>query len=139
MDTYIPFLMDLPLHHRHHSSPLGHHRAELPVQYSSFPLALYARHAVHICQPQSPNLPHPPFLLLCSHVHVLHLHLYSCFAHGFICSSFLNVLYILLYLPMCSCERMTKVKQAPKAKHGEVDTQGPTGGPGVCLPRSPPY
>ena len=38
MHTYIPSLLSLP------ATPLGQHRAKLPVLYSSFPLSIYFTH-----------------------------------------------------------------------------------------------
>ena len=70
------------------------HRAELPVLYSMFLLAIYFMHgsvymSILISQfiPPSPSLP-------CPHVHSLHLCLYSCPANRFICTIFLDSTYM---------------------------------------------
>ena len=74
------------------------HRAELPVLYSSFPLAIYFTHGhVHmpvlLSQFVTPSLP-----TLCSQVRSLHLHLYSCSANKFISTIFLDFIYIYMLI-----------------------------------------
>ena len=75
------------------------HGAELPAPYSSFPSAIYCTHAVYICT--NPNPPVPPTLPFptCPHVHSLHLCIYSCPAHTFICTNFFGFhMYTLIFI-----------------------------------------
>ena len=78
----------LPTHHHPTLWVITEHGAELPAPYSSFPSAIYCTHAVYICT--NPNPPVPPTLPFptCPHVHSLHLCIYSCPAHTFICTIF---------------------------------------------------
>ena len=73
------------------------HQAELPVQYSSFPLST-VRMAVCICQCCSPNPSHPLLAPLCPHVCFLHLRLCSCPANRSINTIFLDSVYMCLYM-----------------------------------------
>ena len=66
--AYIISFLDLP------PTRLGHHRAPswAPVLYTSFPVAIYFTHGIHICQCFSLNSSHPLLLSLCPQVHSLH-------------------------------------------------------------------
>ena len=63
MYTYIPLLLGLrPISLPSRLSRSStEHQAELPVLYSSFPLANHFTHIVYICQSQSPHSSHPLF------------------------------------------------------------------------------
>ena len=76
--TCIPSLLSSPL------QVITKHQAELPVLYSSFPLAIYFTHGSILFQSYSLHLSHLLFPPLCPQVCSLCLYLYSCSANRFI-------------------------------------------------------
>ena len=91
MYTDIPSLVALPSHSTH--LVITEHRAELPVLYSRFPLAIYFTHgSVFMSNLISQFIPSSPSPL-CPHIHSLHLRLYSCPENRFICTIFLDSTY----------------------------------------------
>ena len=68
---------------------LSEHQAELPVLYSTFPLALCFIHGLHICQSVSQFI-----LPFCVHKSAHYICLYSCLPNRFICTIFLDPTYI---------------------------------------------
>jgi len=75
------------------SHPSSHHRAELPVLHSRFPLAIYFTHgSVYMSVLISQLIPllSPP----CPLVHSVCLHLYSCPVNMLICTIFLDSMYM---------------------------------------------
>ena len=61
---------------------------------SSFPLASYRTHGAVYMPILLSQLVPPPGLPLYSHVHCLHLHRNSCLASRFICTAFLDSIYM---------------------------------------------
>ena len=71
------------------------HRADLPVLCGSFPLAIsFTFGNVYMSMPLSHFVPAYPSPSLCSQVHSLHLHLYSCPAPRFFRTIFFNSIYM---------------------------------------------
>ena len=94
MYTYIPSFLDLPPNPPPHPQAISEHRAELPVLYSSFPLAVSFTHgSVYMSLPIHPMLP-IPYHTPCPHVHAPHLHLCSCPRTRFVCMILLDSTYM---------------------------------------------
>ena len=76
---HISSLLRLPPSHPPYPTPLGGHRADLPVQCSCFPLAIYFIFgSVYMSVLLSHFIPAYPSPSLCPQVHSLCLRLYSC-------------------------------------------------------------
>ena len=71
------------------------HRAELPVLYSRFPLAIYFTHgSVFMSNLIFQFIPSSPSPAPCPHICSLHLCFYSCPSNSFICTIFLDSTYM---------------------------------------------
>ena len=89
-----PSWTSLPPPHIPPIQVITEHRAEIPVLYRRFPLAICFTHGsinMSILISQFNPLPSPT---LCPHICSLHLHLYSCPAYRFICTIFLDSTYM---------------------------------------------
>ena len=67
---------------------------QLLISWPQPPSAVILYIAVYLCQSQSPNLSHPSFLPWCPYMWSLYLGLYICFANRFLCTIFLDYIYM---------------------------------------------
>ena len=92
MYAYVLFLLSLPPPLPFNPTPLDHHGALswAPVLYSSFPPVFWFTHGSVYMSVLLSRLASPSPSHAVSHLHSLHLHLYSCPANRLVCTIFLD-------------------------------------------------